>query len=69
MIPGTILYVYLGFVGTAVAGAAAGGAGRSPAEYAFWGVGLLATVAVTLYVTRLARRALQRRADGGARPA
>jgi uncharacterized membrane protein YdjX (TVP38/TMEM64 family) len=69
MIPGTILYVYLGFVGTAIAGAASGGAGRTPAEYTFWGVGLLATVTVTLYVTRLARRALQRQAEGSARPA
>jgi uncharacterized membrane protein YdjX (TVP38/TMEM64 family) len=60
MLPGTLLYVYLGSAaGQAVA--AAGGAvpGRSPAEWALFGVGLVATLAVTLYVTRIARRALR----------
>jgi uncharacterized membrane protein YdjX (TVP38/TMEM64 family) len=63
MMPGTVLYVYLGFAGRAVAQAAAGRASRSPAEYAAWTIGLLATLAVTLYVTRLARRALSGRTD------
>lgn len=63
MMPGTVLYVYLGFAGRAVAQAAAGRASRSPAEYVAWTIGLLATLAVTLYVTRLARRALSGRTD------
>jgi len=58
MMPGTLLYVYLGFAGRAVAQAAAGRMARSPAEYAAWALGLIATLAVTIYVTRLARRAL-----------
>ena len=62
MMPGTVLYVYLGFAGRAVAQAAAGRAQRSPAEYASWAIGLLATLALTLYVTRLARQALRGRA-------
>jgi len=62
MLPGTLLYVYLGFAGRTVAQAAAGGPARSPAEYAVWGIGLVATIAVTVHVTRLARRALGRRA-------
>ena len=62
MMPGTLLYVYLGFAGRAVAQAAAGSSARSTAEYATWIVGLVATLAVTLYVTRLARRALSERA-------
>jgi len=62
MMPGTVLYVYLGFAGRAVAQAAAGGARRSPAEYAAWTIGLAATLWVTIYVTRLARRALRARA-------
>jgi uncharacterized membrane protein YdjX (TVP38/TMEM64 family) len=66
MMPGTLLYVYLGFAGRAVAQAAAGRAERPAAEYASWAVGLLATIAVTLYVTRLARRALSSRAGAGA---
>ena len=62
MLPGTLLYVYLGFAGRTVAQAAAGGPARSPAEYCVCGVGLVATIAVTVHVTRLARRALGRRA-------
>ncbi|MCB9357687.1 MAG: TVP38/TMEM64 family protein [Calditrichaeota bacterium] len=56
MIPGTVLYVYLG----SLAGMAA--TGTLPATSGsriFTGVGLLATLAVTWYVTRIARRALQ----------
>ena len=66
MMPGTLLYVYLGFAGRTVAQAATAGPARSPAEYAVWATGLLATIAVTLYVTRLARRALGERAGVGA---
>ena len=58
MLPGTFLYVYLGYAGRVGAEAAAGDAGRSPLEWALLAVGLLATVAVTVYVTRLARREL-----------
>jgi uncharacterized membrane protein YdjX (TVP38/TMEM64 family) len=62
MMPGTVLYVYLGFAGRAVAQAATGRTARTPAEYAAWTIGLIATLAVTIYVTRLARRALRARA-------
>ena len=64
MLPGTVLYVYLGFAGRAVAQAARGRSERPPAQYIFWAAGFLATVAVTVYVTRLARRALERKAAG-----
>jgi uncharacterized membrane protein YdjX (TVP38/TMEM64 family) len=59
MLPGTLLYVYYGWVAGDVA-ALAGGAGpqKSAASYALQAVGLLATLAVTALVTRLARRAL-----------
>jgi uncharacterized membrane protein YdjX (TVP38/TMEM64 family) len=59
MIPGTILYVSLGYAGREAATAGEGRA-RTPGEWALLGVGLAATVAVTVYVTRLARRALDR---------
>jgi uncharacterized membrane protein YdjX (TVP38/TMEM64 family) len=60
MLPGTLLYVYLGSAaGQAVAAAGGAAPGRSPAEWALFGVGLVATLAVTLYVTRIARRALR----------
>ena len=60
MMPGTVLYVYLG----SIAGELAAGARtrRTPAEWALYAVGLVATVAVTVYVSRLARRALDTRA-------
>jgi len=64
MLPGTFMYVYLGYAGRAGLGAAAGAeAGRSPAQWALLGVGLAATVAVTVYVTRLARKALKENTD------
>jgi uncharacterized membrane protein YdjX (TVP38/TMEM64 family) len=60
MLPGTLLYVYLGSAaGQAVAAAGGAAPGRSPAEWALFGVGLAATVVVTVYVTRIARRALR----------
>ena len=66
MMPGTFLFVSIGSAGRAVAQAATGGVSRSLAEYLFWTLGLVATIAVTLYVTRLAHRALGQRAEVGA---
>jgi len=59
MLPGTFMYVYLGYAGRAGLAAASGSGSRSPAQWIMLIVGLAATVAVTLYVTRLARRAVQ----------
>ena len=60
MLPGTLLYVYLGAVGRAGLQAGSGAdAGRGPLEWTFLGVGLAATVAVTIWVTRIARKALK----------
>jgi uncharacterized membrane protein YdjX (TVP38/TMEM64 family) len=56
MLPGTFLYVYLGYVTGAAVGA---DRPRTPAEWVMLAVGLLATIAVTVYVTWLARRKLQ----------
>lgn len=57
MMPGTVMYVYLG----SLAQAASGERTRTPGEWALYGVGLLATVIVTVFVTRLARQALAKR--------
>jgi uncharacterized membrane protein YdjX (TVP38/TMEM64 family) len=66
MLPGTFLYVYLGYLGRAGLEAAAGGSvAGSAASWVLAVVGLLATVGVTVYVTRLARRALREQADLG----
>lgn len=60
MLPGTLLYVYYGKVAGDVAALAAGaGVQRGAGYYLVLGLGLLATVALTIYVTRLARRALR----------
>lgn len=61
MMPGTLMYVYLGSIAGDLASLGAGRQGRTAAEWVLYGVGLLATVAVTVYVTRLARAALAKR--------
>jgi uncharacterized membrane protein YdjX (TVP38/TMEM64 family) len=62
MLPGTVLYVYLGTIAGDFADLAAGRVEKGPAYYTVLVVGLLATVAVTVYVTRVARRALAKAA-------
>jgi len=65
MMPGTIMYVYLGSLAGSLAtlGGGTGGQARTPAQWTLYGVGLLATLAVTVYVTRIARRALSERIE------
>jgi uncharacterized membrane protein YdjX (TVP38/TMEM64 family) len=64
MLPGTLLYVYYGKVIGEVALLAGGGpAPKGPGYYTLLGIGLLATVAVTVLVTRIARRALREATD------
>jgi uncharacterized membrane protein YdjX (TVP38/TMEM64 family) len=58
MLPGTVMYVYLGSLAGSLATLGGQGGGRTPAQWALYVVGLLATVAVTVYVTRIARAAL-----------
>jgi uncharacterized membrane protein YdjX (TVP38/TMEM64 family) len=54
MMPGTVMYVYIG----SLAKVASGERTRTTGEWVLYGVGLLATVAVTVFVTRLAKKAL-----------
>ena len=63
MIPGTVMYVYLGAAAGSVAGAATGTGEKTPAQWALFGFGLLVTVVLTIYVTKVARRALAEQAD------
>jgi uncharacterized membrane protein YdjX (TVP38/TMEM64 family) len=58
MFPGTVTYVYLGSLLDELADVAAGKAGKSMEQKILFGVGLAATLVVTVFVTRLARRAL-----------
>jgi uncharacterized membrane protein YdjX (TVP38/TMEM64 family) len=60
MLPGTLLYVYYGkLAGDVVALAGGAAPSRGTGYYAVLVLGLVATVAVTAYVTRIARRALR----------
>jgi len=62
MLPGTLLYVYLGAAGKAgLSGAASQSSGRSPWEYLLFGIVLVATVIVTVCLTRIADRELSKR--------
>jgi uncharacterized membrane protein YdjX (TVP38/TMEM64 family) len=59
MMPGTVMYVYIG----SQAKAASGERTRTTGEWALYGVGLLATVVVTIFVTRVAKRALAKKVE------
>lgn len=63
MLPGTVMYVYIGSLAGDLAMLGAGGRARTPAEWTLYLVGLLATVAITVYVTRIARAALRKKTD------
>lgn len=69
MLPGTVLYVYLGKAAGDVA-AVAGGvrSERGLADWALLGVGLMATAIVTILITRIARRALDEATAEGTEP-
>jgi uncharacterized membrane protein YdjX (TVP38/TMEM64 family) len=71
MIPGTIMYVYIGSVIGDLSRVAAGLEQRekTTAEWVLYGVGLAATVAVTVLITRTARRALRRTVPADREPA
>jgi pyruvate/2-oxoglutarate dehydrogenase complex dihydrolipoamide dehydrogenase (E3) component/uncharacterized membrane protein YdjX (TVP38/TMEM64 family) len=60
MIPGTVMYVYLG----SLVNVGAGHRQRTTGEWILYSVGLLATVTVTVFVTRLARKALAKKIGG-----
>jgi len=63
--PGTFLYVYIGSAGkTAVAAAVGSEAVKHGWEYwTFLSIGLVATIIVTVWVTKIARDALHSQAD------
>ena len=58
MFPGTVMYVYIGSLAGSLATVGAEERARTPVEWALYAIGFVATVAVTVLVTRLARRAL-----------
>jgi uncharacterized membrane protein YdjX (TVP38/TMEM64 family) len=59
MLPGTLMYIYLGSAAQSVAALLSGDLRRAPGQQAMFAAGLVATVAVTTIVTRAARRMLR----------
>ncbi len=64
MLPGTVMYVYIGSLIESLAALGADERARTTGEWILYGVGLVATVLVTIYVTRVARRAIQEKVGG-----
>lgn len=58
MMPGTVMYVYLGSLAGNLATLGSGAQQNSPVQWAIRTIGFLATVAVTVYTTKIARQAL-----------
>jgi uncharacterized membrane protein YdjX (TVP38/TMEM64 family) len=70
MLPGTLLYVYYGHAAGSLAAAAGGVKTQGAAYWVTLGIGLLATLVVTAFITRLARKTLRQQIgdapeDGG----
>jgi uncharacterized membrane protein YdjX (TVP38/TMEM64 family) len=59
MLPGTVMYVYFGSLAANLATLGGATEQRGGVQWLLYGLGLVATVAVTVFVTRLARRALR----------
>jgi uncharacterized membrane protein YdjX (TVP38/TMEM64 family) len=65
MMPGTFLYVYIGTAGRAAVSAAAGSEAMKHGwqYWTFLSVGLVATIIVTIWVTKIARDALKEKTE------
>ena len=67
MLPGTLLYAYLGASGKA---GLSGSGKQHPLQYVFFGVGLLATIGVMIWASRIAKQSLNasRSTKGNVKP-
>ncbi len=61
MMPGTLMFVYLGSLAGDLATLGAGGGAQPAGGLVLKIVGIVATIGVTVYITRIARRALDER--------
>lgn len=61
MMPATVMYVYIGSLAGEIAKIGGEGRSRTSAEWALYIVGLIATAAVMVYITRIARAALRKK--------
>ena len=58
MMPGTVMYVYIGSLAGDLGRLGAGAHPRPAGEWLLYGIGFMATLGVTVFITRLARKAL-----------
>ncbi|MGL5796420.1 MAG: TVP38/TMEM64 family protein, partial [Waterburya sp.] len=67
IIPGTIMYVYIGSLAGSIAtiGSESQPDANPIAQWTIRIIGFIATLAVTLYVTKIARKALDKSIDAG----
>jgi len=61
MLPGTIMYVYIGSLAGDLATLGTGERTRTTGEWILYGIGLTATIVVSIFVTRIAKKALDTR--------
>jgi uncharacterized membrane protein YdjX (TVP38/TMEM64 family) len=59
MLPAMVVLVYIGSLASSLANLGAGGRERTPLEWTLYGVGLVMAIVVTIYITRIAKRALE----------
>lgn len=59
MFPGTLMYVYLGSIASSFATLGTGGQEGTTLKLVLSGVGLIATIVVTIVITRIAKKALE----------
>jgi uncharacterized membrane protein YdjX (TVP38/TMEM64 family) len=67
MVPGTLLYVYLGSVASDLSLLLAGDVPDNSATTAMWYVGLAATAVITILITRIATKVLNANLEGAAK--
>jgi uncharacterized membrane protein YdjX (TVP38/TMEM64 family) len=66
MIPGTLLYVYLGSIAQNLTAVFSGELGDSPVGNSLLYLGLIATLVLTIFITRFASGALEHQLESGA---
>lgn len=66
MMPGTLLYVYIGSTAASISDVASGNMKQTPEQQVLFWVGLALTILLTVAVTYLARRELRKELDGDA---
>ncbi len=63
MLPGTVMYVYLGSLAGDLAKLGAGEREKTMLDWGLYALGLIATLVVTFYITKIARKALRAKVD------